>query len=184
MRRLLPNAVTVLRLALLLVFAWAVLGARPLLATALLAAIGLSDWLDGFLARRWRAESRLGALLDPIADKLTQVTGLLLLAVTSSPVFTPIPAPFVALVFGRDLLLLYGALRVRLRRGTIRIRPRWEGRASTVLGFALLLAACLGLPRAVVVGLCVAAAPLVVAAGVRYTLDGHRQISEPARSAP
>lgn len=174
-RRLLPNAVTILRLLLLPFFGWAVVASRPGAATALLAVIAASDFVDGYLARRWHAETRFGAVLDPVADKLTQITGLILLAFAQPPV-ARIPPLFVGLVLARDLWLLYGALRIRVRRGNVSIRPRWEGKSSTAVVFALLLAASAGLPQGLVTGLAVVAAPLVAASAIRYTLDGRRQL--------
>jgi cardiolipin synthase len=175
--RHLPNAITALRLLLVPVFGWAIVTGRTALAPLLLAVIALSDWLDGFLARRYRAESRFGTLLDPVADKLTQLLGLGLLAYAPHPAFATIPAFFVALVLMRELMLVYGALRVRFSRGTVGIRPRFEGKASTAAIFLLLLAACLGAPPWVIWTLVLLGAPFVVVSGVRYVLDGHRQMS-------
>jgi cardiolipin synthase len=167
-------------MALLPFWGWAMVEGARGPSAALLVAIAASDWLDGFLARRWRAQSRFGAVADPLADKLSQILGLVLLALTRAEAFTPIPAWLVAVVFARDLWLAYGTLRIRLRHGRVAIRPRWEGKASTGLLFALLLAATLGAPSALVLGLSLAAATLAVAAGARYTLDGFRQ----ARAGP
>jgi CDP-diacylglycerol--glycerol-3-phosphate 3-phosphatidyltransferase len=175
MRRFLPNAVTLLRLLLVPLFGGAIAQGRAVAAPLLLAALALSDWLDGYLARRFRAESRLGALLDPIADKLAQLLGLLLLAVAGPP-FTRIPGFFVALVLAREMMLVYGALRVRLRQGRVHVRPRFEGKASTAAVFALLLAASLRAPPWVVLTLSLLGAPFVVVSGVRYVIDGHRQM--------
>ncbi len=183
MRRLLPNAITTLRFLLLPLFGWSVVAGRTALAPALLAAMAFSDWLDGFLARRYRAESRLGAFLDPVADKLTQLSGLVLLSLAPDPTFTRIPVAFIALVLARELALAYGALRVRLRRGGVRIRPRFEGKASTAVIFALLLAACLGAPPWPVWILCALGAPFVVISGVRYVIDGYLQMKEGASGA-
>ena len=72
-----PNAITALRLALLPVFGWYVVDDRPITASVVLALIGFSDVLDGYLARKWNVMSRLGAFLDPLADKLAQITGLI-----------------------------------------------------------------------------------------------------------
>jgi phosphatidylglycerophosphate synthase len=83
---------------------------------------------------------------------------------------------FVSLVLGRELMLVYGALRVRLHKGTIRVRPRFEGKASTGIIFALLLASSLRAPAWLVVALSVVGAPLVAVSGVRYVLDGRRQM--------
>ena len=184
MRRLLPNAITAVRLLLVPLFGWSIIVGRTVLAPALLAVIALSDWLDGFLARRYRAESRFGALLDPVADKLTQIVGLALLVYAPHPDFAQVPAVFLALMLMREMMLVYGAARVRLSKGTIRIRPRFEGKASTAAIFLLLLAACLGAPPWLVWTLVLAGAPFVVVSGVRYVIDGHRQMrSEGASGA-
>jgi len=178
LRRLLPNVITGLRLLLLPAFGWSVVTGLAILAPVLLVGLAFSDWLDGFLARRYRAETRFGAFLDPVADKLTQLTGLVLLSVAPHPAFTTIPPAFVSLVLARELLLVYGAVRVRLHRGTIHIRPRIEGKVSTGAIFALLLAACLGAPEWLLWTLCAVGAPFVVISGVRYVIDGHRQMLE------
>jgi CDP-diacylglycerol--glycerol-3-phosphate 3-phosphatidyltransferase len=174
--RFLPNAVTLLRLLLVPVFGWSVVAGRTALAPALLVALAASDWVDGLLARRYRAESRLGALLDPLADKLAQLAGLILLGYFPHPAFTRIPVPFVSLVLGRELMLVYGALRVRFRKGTIHVRPRFEGKATTAILFALLVASSLRAPPWAVAALSVLGAPLVVVSAVRYILDGRRQM--------
>lgn len=178
LRRLLPNAITLLRLLLVPFLDWSIVAGRTVLAPGLLVAIALSDWLDGFLARRYRAETRLGALLDPVADKITQLSGLVLLAYAPHPAFTRVPVLFLALVLSRELTLLYGAVRVHLHRGGVHIRPRFEGKASTAAIFLLLLAACLGAPRWAVWMLCALGAPFVVVSGARYVIDGYRQMMQ------
>ncbi|MEM8886302.1 MAG: CDP-alcohol phosphatidyltransferase family protein, partial [Planctomycetota bacterium] len=129
----LPNAITAMRLVLLPVAAWALLrGDRPL-TLGLVAAIAVSDWLDGYLARRFALVTPLGAILDPLADKLTQLTLLVLLAWGGQTAFATIPRWFVALVLAREVFLVYGAVRVRMRVGGVTIRARWEGKLSTAL---------------------------------------------------
>jgi cardiolipin synthase len=177
MRRL-PNAITIARLLLVPVFGWSIVAGRAALAPSLLVALALSDWLDGFLARRYRVESRLGTLLDPVADKLAQLTGLVLLVWAPHRVFTAIPGFFLSLVLMREMLLVYGAARVRLSRGSVHVRPRLEGKVSTGAIFLLLLVACLGAPEWAVWVLCGAGAPFVAVSGVRYVIDGHRQMKE------
>jgi cardiolipin synthase (CMP-forming) len=183
MRRLLPNAITVLRLLLVPVFGWAIVAGKAALAPSLLLALALSDWLDGFLARRYRVESRLGTLLDPVADKLAQLTGLVLLVWAPHREFTAIPGFFLSLVLMREMLLVYGAARVRLKKGSVHVKPRLEGKVSTGAIFSLLLAACLGAPSWAVWTLCGAGAPFVLISGVRYVIDGHRQMTGGAPGA-
>jgi len=184
LRRLAPNVVTVARLLLVPVFGWSIVVGRASLAPALLVALALSDWFDGFLARRYRAESRLGTLLDPIADKLAQLTGLALLTWAPHHAFTPVPGLFFSLVLMREMLLVYGAVRVRLHAGAVHIRPRIEGKVSTGAIFTLLLAASLGAPTWVVWTLAGLGAPFVVVSGIRYVIDGHRQMSGGGSGGP
>ncbi|MCK6459857.1 MAG: CDP-alcohol phosphatidyltransferase family protein [Planctomycetes bacterium] len=180
---MLPNAITLARLLLVPVFGWAIVAGKAALAPSLLVALALSDWLDGFLARRYRVESRLGTLLDPVADKLAQLTGLVALAWAPHRAFTQVPGFFLSLVLMREMLLVYGAARVRLSRGSVRVKPRLEGKVSTGAIFLLLLAACLGAPPWAVWTLCGAGAPFVLVSGVRYVIDGHRQMKGGAPGA-
>jgi len=175
LRSRIPNLITALRFALLPCVAWAFLhGDRPW-TFGLLAGIAGSDWLDGFLARRWSATSALGSLLDPIADKLAQVTLLVLLAWGGRAEFGTIARWFVGLVIARDLFLVYGALRVRARLGRVAIRARWPGKLSTLLVFVILFAALVPAPQRVTDILTWVTAPIVVASAWCYFQDGLRQ---------
>ena len=106
---------------------------------ACLAAIGISDLLDGFLARRYGLATTLGATLDAVADKLAQVGLLLYFTVSSGPAFAALPAWFFAVVLGRDLVLAAGWSCVRKRRGRVEVVHHWHGKAASVLIFALLV---------------------------------------------
>lgn len=100
-----PNLLTLLRIALIPVFVvifylpveWA-----RIACTAVFALAGLTDWLDGYLARRWQQVSPLGAFLDPVADKLMVAVALILL-VESDP--TPILAIPCAIIIGREIAI-------------------------------------------------------------------------------
>jgi cardiolipin synthase len=175
-RRHLPNAITALRLFALPFAAWALLrGDRPL-TLSLVAFIAASDWLDGFLARRWNVQSPVGRVLDPIADKLTQLTLLALLAFGGRAEFGAIPGWFAGLVFARELFLVYGTLRIRLHKGDVRIEPRLEGKLSTALVFAILLLALFDVPERWLRVLAYATMPVVIASAIRYYRDGIAQV--------
>ena len=180
-RAALPNLIPCLRLALLGPFIWAVLEGRATLAFLLLAGIAFSDALDGYLARRWRVESRFGKVLDPLADKLAQVTGLILLA-AERPGFGHSPPLLVAFVFARDIFLAYGSYRIQRRFGRVIVEPKWEGKACTLVIFLLLFAACLNVAPHVILALSAASGLLVVLSTIRYARDGVRQAR--ARSGP
>ena len=105
-----PNAISVTRLAGVPVFLWLVLGPKADgLAVGLLVLAGLSDWLDGVIARAWNQQSRLGQVLDPAADRLYIAATLAGLALRMI-----IPWWLVALLVGRELVL--GAALLVLRR--------------------------------------------------------------------
>ena len=135
-----PNAISVARLAGVPVFLWLALvprtGSADAAAVILLAAAGVSDWLDGKIARALNQQSRLGQVLDPAADRLYILATLIALAVRAI-----IPWWLVGLLVGRELLL--GAALARLRsRGYGPLQVSFVGKAATLCllyAFPLLL---------------------------------------------
>lgn len=126
-----PNAISLARLLLVPVFAWLIAAGHDLAALGVLALAGFSDWLDGVLARRLGQSSRLGALLDPAADRLYIFVTLVMLAWREI-----VPWWLVVVLVGRDVLL--GALLPALaRRGYGPLPVHFAGKAGT---FALLYA--------------------------------------------
>jgi cardiolipin synthase (CMP-forming) len=124
-----PNAISVARLIGVPVFLWLVLGLRTQAgdwwALGLLAASGVSDWLDGLIARALNQQSRLGQVLDPAADRLYIVATVIALAVRDI-----IPWWLVALLAVRELLL--GAvLAVLRRRGWAALQVSFVGKTAT-----------------------------------------------------
>src|SRR5262245_64591026 len=104
-----PNAISVARLAGVPVFLWLVLGPHAdWWAVALLIAAGVSDWLDGKLARAWNQQSRLGQVLDPAADRLYIAATLAALAIRGI-----IPWWLVAVLVSRELVLGVALLVLR-----------------------------------------------------------------------
>jgi CDP-diacylglycerol--glycerol-3-phosphate 3-phosphatidyltransferase len=103
----LPNALTVLRLLLIPVFVGLMLtvaeGGRSWPAAVVFAAAGVTDQLDGWLARRWRVESRFGKVADPLADRLMIGAAVIMLWTAGR-----LPWPALVLIVGRDILLVAG----------------------------------------------------------------------------
>ena len=101
-----PNALTVVRLLLIPVFVAVLVPAErghSVAAGVIFGAAGITDRLDGWLARRWRVESRFGKVADPLADRLMIDTAIVLLVVHER-----LPLVAVALILGRDAALLLG----------------------------------------------------------------------------
>lgn len=152
----LPNLLTAFRLALVPAF---VLVARRDGAAQLqpgwespafwiVAAAGVSDVLDGFLARRWSLTTRFGALMDAVADKSFQFTTLVTITVLGRPAFSDLPFWLLGAVFLRDLVLLLGWLILTKLGRPVDMEHELHGRIATVLVFLLIVGATLGLPEA------------------------------------
>lgn len=128
----LPNVISLVRLACAPVFVWLLVDDHLLAAAGLLAVLGASDWVDGWIARRFDQGSDLGKVLDPVADRiLLLVAAIALLGQGSVPVVVG------ALVLARELLISVAVLALAAA-GARRIDVQWVGKAGTLaLMFAL-----------------------------------------------
>lgn len=127
-----PNVITVLRMLLIPFIVYLLFERRYGAALLLFAAAGVGDLLDGFIARRFKQISRFGAVLDPIADKLTLLAAVVVLAWQSL-----MPAWLAAAIVARDLIIVAGALAYRLLIGPVRIAPTLLSKLNTLLEFVL-----------------------------------------------
>lgn len=135
MLRHLPNAITLARIAACVPLSvWIVIGEHKA-ALWLALVIGLSDVLDGFLARRFGWQSRIGGLLDPIADKL-----FLVCAFISLGVLGVMPVWLIALVLIRDLVIVAGAFAYHRLVEPVPAEPSRLGKFSTMAQVLLALA--------------------------------------------
>ncbi len=132
----LPNVLSALRLVGVPVFLWAILDERDGLAIILLAASGLTDYLDGKIARHYGLVSRVGEVLDPVADRLYIVSTLLGLAWREI-----IPWWLVGILFAREAFMAVVVL-IAKRHGWIGLPVHFAGKAATfnlLYAFPLLL---------------------------------------------
>ncbi len=170
----LPNFITLLRLAALPFFLLSIAEGRFGIALALFVAAGISDGVDGYLARRFGMNSALGAYLDPIADKLLLMSSYLFLAVPSYPAAVKIPVWLAVLVIFRDLLLMLVALLLILSSNKKRFPPTWLGKVATVtLIVTVLFVLCANvwdLPRSIVLIAFGAAATATILSGFDYVI--------------
>src|SRR5947209_9367919 len=130
-----PNALTILRLALIPVFAAVLIaaeGGHSWIAAILFGAAGISDQVDGWLARRWRVESAFGRIADPLADRLMIDAAVIILVV----VHHRLPWLALGLILARDALLI-GGYKVIVPRG-YELSVNFLGKAATwILYFAI-----------------------------------------------
>lgn len=135
-----PNAVTVVRLCLLPVFLYLLLVHHPrerLAAAWVLAIMGSTDWVDGYLARRLHQVSELGKVLDPVADRLLLIGGVGALIWDGS-----VPTWVAVVAMAREALVA-GTVLALAALGASRIDVTWWGKAGTfglMVGFPLFLA--------------------------------------------
>lgn len=126
-----PNILTLGRLVAVPVFLWASFDRRFTLAFGLFIGAALTDLFDGLIARRFNQRSRLGALLDPAADKTIMICGYLFYTLHPS-VRVPIPAWLTFTVFIRDFLIILFAYLLYTRVQVTRFPPSWAGKTSMV----------------------------------------------------
>jgi cardiolipin synthase len=144
------------------------------IAVLVFAVASLSDAVDGWVARHYNQRSRLGVILDPLADKLLMLSAVFVLAFSD---WQPeLPLYFVVLSISREVLTIAGAFVVKFVAGKVDIAPHWTGKASTFTQIAAIGTAMLNL-QPMVGGASALASVFVVGSGAIYTIDAIRQIT-------
>lgn len=129
-----PNMLCVLRMVLTVPVAWAILSDRHGLAMALFFTAGFTDGLDGFLAKRFGWQSRLGGLLDPAADKLLLLVCFFTLWITGH-----VPTWLLVAVVARDLVIVLGAGLYHLRTKALEAEPSILSKLNSALQLLYIL---------------------------------------------
>ncbi len=149
---------------------WALGTEQFALALILFAVAGISDGLDGFLAKHYHWESRLGSILDPIADKLLLVASFATLTWLGA-----LPVWLLWLVIARDLIIIGGGLAYHYKVGQFDLTPLWSSKINTTLQIALVLLVIVkqqwfeGLDQLVTIGIWLVVAS-VINSGTEYVL--------------
>jgi CDP-diacylglycerol--glycerol-3-phosphate 3-phosphatidyltransferase len=144
------------------------------LAVFLIAAIG--DGVDGFVARRFNQKTEMGALLDPLADKLLLVLGLVILTLDNAPRLDRIPLWLTATVLARDVMLLLFLVLVNYMVGRGTVHPHATGKIATVLQMVCVVWALLKWDATWLHWLAVGATSFTALSGLIYLRDGTRMI--------
>ena len=178
-----PNLLSLFRIVLVPVFAVLYLN-RPegdwgIAAGIVLILSGLTDLFDGYIARRFNQVTQLGKILDPIADKLTQATVVVCIAITHPQ--NRFLIPLVIIFIAKEALMGIGGL-VLLRR---RIRPTaalWFGKVATVVFYAVMIAIVffVNMPDWLVTSLVALVAVFMIYALIRYGIIFFRSLKDPA----
>ncbi len=175
----LANWLTTLRILLIPVFVTLLVYRRATEALLVFCLASLTDLLDGYIARGRGRQTRLGAFLDPVADKL-----LLTSAFVTLTYLKVIPFWIAAVVVSRDLVLSVGVLVIHVAGGSVHPAPSWLGKLSTVFQMATVLAAMIsfyfGALHALPKLFAWVTAAFTVTSGLQYIIQGLKQINPPA----
>lgn len=140
-----PNIITLGRIMLVPIIVWAIVSSQMKVAFGVFLIAGISDAVDGFLAKRFNMTSELGALLDPLADKALLVSIYMALGIWGA-----IPRWIVILVVSRDIMIVGAVIIGWLLDNPLEIRPLLVSKLNTTaqIGFAaaVLAAKAFGLP--------------------------------------
>jgi len=185
------NKITILRILLIPFFVVEVLyytkggnEIHRLVAIISFALAAVCDGVDGFIARRYNQRSELGAILDPLADKLLLVSGIVVLSFDHWPYLESVPLWLTGTIIGRDILILIGMLLIQFMVGKVKVRPRIIGKVATVLQMAVVLWIMLKWGGSWLRALTVATALCTGISGLLYVWDGTRQLSAHPSSSP
>ena len=163
-----PNVITLARLAAVPAVGWLIHTHEWAAASAVFLVAALSDGLDGFLARSLGQTTKIGAALDPVADKALGIVTLVMLSLEGE-----IPWWVTLAILTRDTVIVLGALSYRRLAGQLEIRPTRLGKAHTFAEFALLLLVLGALagwlqPGGWIMALFVGVTAIALASGAQY----------------
>jgi cardiolipin synthase len=127
-----PNLITLGRIILVPIVVWAITSGEMRAAFFLFVAAGISDAVDGFLAKRFHMTSELGALIDPLADKALIVSIYVALSIAGA-----LPIPLVILVVSRDIMIVSGFMLSWVVGKPMPVRPHPVSKANTAVQIVL-----------------------------------------------
>jgi cardiolipin synthase len=179
--RWLPNAISLLRIVLVAPILFFIVDGRYDLALILFFVAGFSDGVDGYLAKRFDWGSRLGAFLDPVADKVLVAGSFVTLVVTGH-----VPIWLAAVVILRDVVILGGALAYSLFVAPVDVEPTRISKLNTALELLFVLfvlsRAAFDWPAGITITILGAAVLVtVVVSGIDYVWSWTRRASEGSR---
>lgn len=143
-------------------------------AIAVFVIAAVSDAVDGYIARNFNQRTRLGAILDPLADKLLMLAAVGILSFSAWPV--KLPLWFVVIVVAREVFSTMGAFVINYMAGKVTIDPHWMGKTSTFFGLVTIASALLSL-QIILPWVAALAAFFAFSSGMIYIAEAVRQIN-------
>jgi len=169
-----PNIISVLRIALVWPVVSSLLAGKYEMTLILYTVAGISDGLDGFIAKHYHFTSRLGSILDPLADKLLLVCTFVTLCWLGL-----VPLWLTALIISRDMLILLGAVAFYFLIGRFEMAPSWISKTNTffqlALGLVIVITQVAPVSEMLVAALTMIVTGTTAASGAHYVwVWGHR----------
>ncbi|MDX2033125.1 MAG: CDP-alcohol phosphatidyltransferase family protein [Blastocatellia bacterium] len=176
------NLLTVLRLIMIPMFVSALYYQRFVWALSLFFLAAITDGLDGLVARAFNQRTELGAILDPMADKILLVTAFITLSLPRFTITEPIPFWLTATAISRDVFIVLGALVINMTIGFSDFRPSLPGKLNTFVQIVtivfFLTANAFHLFREYLPIVFYAALGMAIFSGLHYILHANRLINE------
>ncbi|MEM9444919.1 MAG: CDP-alcohol phosphatidyltransferase family protein [Verrucomicrobiota bacterium] len=182
-----PNYITLLRILLIPLFLGALIyydqssGLNELyrlIALWSFVIASICDGLDGFLARKLRQESQLGALLDPLADKALILSAIITLSITNVPELYQLPLWFAIIIVSRDILVTIGFAILHHVVRYYKVSPHWSGKTSTVFLMGTIIMILLKITWLPIDPFVYCTGALILYSGVVYILRGIRFVQD------
>ena len=166
-----PNALTLIRILLTPLIVWLLLASRLDYALIVFFIAGLTDGLDGLIARLFHQKTKLGAYLDPLADKLLLVSSFILLAYLNL-----VPVWLAVIIVSRDVLILLGIITLLFHNVKVEIKPSIISKLTTLVQLLTVLvvlgSSYLAFPRWTYLVLFFLTGLFSMASGLQYTVRG------------
>ena len=172
-----PNRISIARIILIPFFISAVVYSRLDIALVIFILATISDGVDGMLARALKQKTRLGTILDPIADKLLLVSAYICLTMSASiPQHLRMPPYVPIIIISRDAIIVLGSMVIYLIRGDIKVSPSIIGKITTFFQMAAIVCILARFEYSYLVWNF--AVFMTVASGIYYVMKGYRSLGE------
>ena len=128
-----PNVLSIIRIIFIIPFVFAVIGDDYTTAGIILIISGISDFLDGYIARKYNQITRVGKMLDPTADKLTLMAVMVCVGIKFNKIF-----PFMIILITKEILMLIAGI-ILLRKKLTPPSAKWYGKLSTIVFYVSII---------------------------------------------
>jgi len=173
----LANKITILRIILIPFFIAAVVYSKTNIALILFILAVISDGVDGFIARTFKQKTKLGTILDPIADKLLLMSAFICLAIANNiPSGHKLPPYVPIIVISRDAIIVLGSVMIHLLTGDLKVSPSAVGKITTFFQMITIVSVLAQFKYSNIIWN--TAVALTVVSGIDYVIKGSRVLNE------